>query len=205
MTDTYLEIQGFDELRRFFEALPEKVMPYLEDAMSESLAAIHDRVATYPPATEANQPGRVNGRGRPMGYYERGRGWWYPVKQKATLGASQGVRNGSLSALRAFGRYKLDKGSVPAGLAGYRLSAISERSLGTKWTTQVTPVENGLIGEIGTNVSYADYVQGGRQTALAQQRGWQTLSKALEESQEDIEGAFQKAVDLLVEEFGKGS
>jgi hypothetical protein len=56
---------------------------YLADAMQDALFTIQGEIgyASYPPATEANRPGRVDQDGNPMGYYERGRGWWYPVKR----------------------------------------------------------------------------------------------------------------------------
>lgn len=35
-------------------------------------------IAVYPPATEANKPGRTDAKGKPLGYYVRGTGWYSP-------------------------------------------------------------------------------------------------------------------------------
>ena len=74
-----LEIKGFDELLKALKETPKKVMPYLKKAMTLSVRAVQERVAEYPPSTEANQPGRISIKNhKPMSYYERGRGWLPP-------------------------------------------------------------------------------------------------------------------------------
>jgi hypothetical protein len=203
-----LEIRGFDELLQALRDAPEQARPLVEAALQDSLALLHERLASYPPASAANRPGRTrivkrSGQVRevPQGYYERGRGWWYPVMRARTLGERLGVRHGALSANQARRRYQ---GGKPLGeVAGYKLRPGSER-LGTKWTTRVSVTEFGAVGEIGTNVSYADYVQGRKQPTLFGMRGWQTLDQALEASRDEIEAAFAQAAAQWAEEFNTG-
>lgn len=202
-----LEIKGFDELLQALRDAPEQARPLVEAALQDSLALLHERLATYPPASAANRPGRtrtISRRGGarqvPQGYYERGRGWWYPVMRPRTLGSKLGVRHGAIRASQAAKRY----GGAPLGeVAGYKLRHTSER-LGTKWTEKVTVSDTGAVGEIGTNVSYAEYVQGRKQPTRFAQRGWQTLDQALEASREDIEGYFEAAVAQLADQFNQG-
>ena len=188
-----IEIKGFEELLKALREAPEKVMPYLSKAMHLSVRAVQARVAEDTPSSAANQPGRVDEEGKPMGYYERGRGWWYPVLQSRTLGSEIGVAFGAETAKRAAKRHKVK--SIPT-VAGYKLAGggLSER-LGAKWDTQVIEQDEGILGVIGNNVSYADYVQGARQSKLHEARGWQTVQKALDASMDEIYEFFGDAVD----------
>lgn len=92
-----LEIKGFDELLKALKESPKKVMPYLKKAMTLSVRLVQERVAEYPPATEANQPRRISMQThKPMGYYERGRGWWYPLVTERTLGGKMEKAQGQI-------------------------------------------------------------------------------------------------------------
>jgi hypothetical protein len=83
MMSKTLEVDGLKEFERALEAAPEIAWPVMTAAMGNALALLHDAVATYPPSTEANSPERTTLKTkRPMGFYERGRGWWYPVMRK---------------------------------------------------------------------------------------------------------------------------
>ncbi len=201
MADKVLEIKGFDELIKALEQAPEKVMPYLRKAMNLSVRAVQARLAEYPPSNAANQPGRIDKNGDPMGYYERGRGWWYPVLERSTLGEKLGVRFGAETAKRAAKRNQVK--SIPT-VAGYKLRAGGESELlGKSWAVQVVEGEHSIAGIVGNNTSYADYVQGGRQASYHNAAGWITLDKAIELAQEDIDQAFSDAADAYIKDFVK--
>ncbi len=185
-----VEVEGFEELLKALETAPETVLPLLVKAMTKAARAVQARVAEYPPSTEANQPGRISiATGRPMGYYERGRGWWYPVMRPWTKeGQKFGKALGVLKAPSA-----VRKGS---GVQGYKLAGGGEsEQLGKSWTVDVRAGEGGVLGEIGNNTSYAPWVQGDRRWNVHAKRGWKTLGQAVEESMDDIDGFFAEAVD----------
>ena len=146
MAEIVVELKGFDEAIAWLERAPETANSLFAEAVERGLQAIAGRVKAYPPATEANRPGRVTRDGRPMGYYERGQGWWYPVKQAKTLG---GVRLKS-AGVRPLGR----KAAKQMGAVGYKLIRSSER-LREHWTTRIEKQPDGVEGVIGTGVSYA--------------------------------------------------
>ena len=196
MPEKTIELKDFDELLKALNETPKTVMPYITKAMTLSVRSIQARVAEYPQSTAANQPGRIDKNGRPMGYYERGRGWWYPVLQTKTLGEKIGVAHGAETAKRAAKRNKVK--TIPT-VAGYKLAAGgTSEMLGRSWDARVDTEDNVIVGLVGTNTSYADYVQGGKQSQLHQAIGWKTLDTALEESQEDIKKFFQDATDQWI-------
>lgn len=184
-----LEIKGFDELLKALKETPEKVMPYLKKAMTLSVRAVQERVAEYPPATEANQPGRTSMKThKPLGYYERGRGWWYPLVTERTLGGKIGKSQGQIKT----------KGMVKkmTTVKGYRLAGGGESEmLGRSWDAQTIEAEGAIIGLVGNNTSYADYVQGGKQAKIHEARDWLTVDEALSMSQDDIYKFFREATD----------
>lgn len=199
MASKTLEIGDFDELLKALKDAPQIAIPLLTEAMNNSLAQLHDELAQYPAATDANQPGRVDADGNPKGYYERGRGWWYPVRKSATLGEKLGVAYGAETAKRAARRNQVK--TVPA-VTGYKLGKRSQ-TLGKKWTTRVDSSDTEIVGEIGTLVSYADYVQGNRQANFHAARKWETANAALERATPQIEGNFAEAVEKLIEQLTK--
>jgi len=200
MAEIVVELKGFDEAIAWLERAPETANSLFAEAVERGLQAIAGRVKAYPPATEANRPGRVTRDGRPMGYYERGQGWWYPVKQAKTLG---GVRLKS-AGVRPLGR----KAAKQMGAVGYKLIRSSER-LREHWTTRIEKLPDGVEGVIGTGVSYAGAVEGfvsqdPRQARLPASRGWPSLETAFREGVPDIEAALGEAVQRLADEFNKG-
>lgn len=157
------KLVGIERMREILEALkkaPEQIMPYLGRAMTFSTRHIQGQVAEYPPATAANRPGRKNAAGREMGYYERGRGWWYPT------------RTG----------YKLAGGGT-------------SQMLGRSWDSSVVKGRDYVLGIVGNNATYAEFVQGSKQAHFHAERGWKTLDKAVEESAEKIDEFFSAALD----------
>ncbi len=200
MSEKVLEIKGFDELLRALKDAPQLARPLLEAAMTKSLSQLHDELAQYPAASEANQPGRMDADGSPKGYYERGRGWWYPVRNRSTLGENLGVAYGAETAKRAAKRNQVK--NIPT-VTGYKLSKQRSEALGKKWTTQIVSTETGIRGEIGTLVSYADYVQGNQQADFHAARNWETANAVLERATPQIEKNFAEAVEKLVEQLTK--
>lgn len=206
MADKVFEVTGFNELLTALEHAPSVATPILVQAMHDAVNGVHDRVAEYPPSTEANQQGRfhrVKGRKlkdgtiplyvRPMGYYERGQGTWYPVMRPATLGEKPSKRAGAQRATGFVRRY--------TAIQGYKLRQTSE-VLGRSWTTEVTSTPGSVQGEIGTTASYADAVQGEQQAAFHAARGWQTLDAEMEAAQPDIEAIFDAATDEVLKAIG---
>lgn len=179
------------QLEKFIDDLgriPEKIMPYAQKAMLESLRLLQERFSEYPPSSEANAPGRIDKDGRPMGYYERGRGWWYPVLRSRSLGNKRGVSEGALSAKQAAKQYRMK--SVPI-VAGYKLAGGgTSEMLGRSWDVGIQAGKNEIVGLVKNNASYADFVQGPGQAQIHKMRGWKPISQSLDESVAEIEEIF---------------
>jgi hypothetical protein len=146
----------------------------------------------YPATTAANQPGRwsnsIQGTPHPLGYYERGRGEWYPIVRKSTLTFGSFGHYG-----KAAGRIKARGVEAKAGLvAGYKLGKTSER-LREKWTIIQKP---GIV--IVTNAAtYAKYVQGAKdQASVMAKIGWKTTQGCVEYLRENriFQTAFYQAL-----------
>lgn len=220
------------ELLEALKMEPSKVLPFLHDAMVDVTFMIQGQLGYangYPPASEANQPGRLDSDGEPMGYYERNRGWWYPVKRKETLAGMDSVAEGAQTLKSALRRHKIknvattDKLVVRAGgvvvkrgvpvfqnitvvsekrdyVAGYKLAKNkngqrgTSEQLGKSWTTRVTSDETMVQGEVGTPVSYADFVQGFSVIALHRERGWIDMDTRVEALVPEIEARVDKAL-----------
>jgi hypothetical protein len=200
-----LEIKGYDQLLHWLQSAPEKVMPFILKAMRTAVRAVEENISEYPPSTAANQPGRVRTVTlhrksgdvqveRPVGYYERGRGYWYPVMAERSLGSKLGVAYGAETALKASKRNKV---KVVPTVAGYKLQkGGTSEMLGRSWTTNVSENEGAVVGEIGNRDSYAGIVQGSKEDQAQYMAGigWQNSDDALAKSQEEIDGAFGMAL-----------
>jgi len=57
---------------------PERAMRGVKSGIKKATVHVKAKIAKYPPATEANRPGRIR-MGRAMGYYVRGSGWMEPT------------------------------------------------------------------------------------------------------------------------------
>ncbi len=177
-----IEIQGLRELKA-------KYNRDLTPAIVTGLVAIGHEIVSfmqeYPPSQSV--PGRFRqvrfaGKARatkgissykptapkPMGWYERGRGWWYPIMQRYSL--------------QSFGKFGKSCGVITgksikvASVAGYKLRAVSER-LREKWT--VMRQSNRVM--VANSASYGPYVQKAtKQSKLMQQIGWRTDQQAAE-------------------------
>lgn len=140
--DDVLVIENPDLLQAV-EKAPQDVKAFLFDAMTDVVFMIQGEVgyASYPPATEANQPGRVDANGEPMGYYERGRGWWYPVKNAATLGGVNSVSGGAQDVNGAYRRHKLPTKSIETLKTVRTLPGRRKKKNGVWITESVTYVD----------------------------------------------------------------
>ena len=137
-------IAGLEELKRRIASGEQKI---LRDAMGRVLNDIWDEVAQYPPSSPANLPGRINAQGKPLGYYERGRGWWYPVMNKATIDGKKGATRGQMTAQQAVNRVK-NKGAINRA-AGYKLAGGGKSEvLGKRWYMSIQNSGVGVVGVI---------------------------------------------------------
>ena len=191
-----LDYSSLTDFLAELEAAPQDALPFAEKAMQNSVAAVHDAVATYPPETAANEPGRTGKNGKPMGYYQRGAGWWRPLMRATTVLAHGTMAGGRYG--KSIGRGIYPVKNAPAGVYGYKLTPTSER-LGASWTTNVqTFEEGGVIGEVGTNTSYVGPVQGDDQSAVMESIGWARVRDVIEALADEIVGFFSEAyVDYL--------
>lgn len=190
MSDSVLELRGFDELLAAFEQCPEIAAAVIEQRMAQATLLLAGAMREYPAATEANQPGRFSrSTRRPMGYYDRGRGWWYPVMEAGSLPAETGKRRGAIR----LGKRKAQR----MGVAGYKLRRSSEQ-LGKAWTTDVRREADAIIGVVGNNTSYVELVQGQRQAQFHAARDWQTLEAALGEQTDAIKQLFDQATGEIL-------
>jgi hypothetical protein len=165
----------------------------LVNAVGEVLNNLWRGVAQYPEATEANQPGRISIKThKPMGYYERGRGWWYPIMRKEALGEKQTKARGAINAPRFI--------KQTSQVMGYKLAGGGKsEALGRHWTMQVNASPTRIAGVLMNSASYAAYVQGDLQNRLHAARGWQTINQVVEQQRADIQTTMQQAViDFLI-------
>jgi hypothetical protein len=204
MTDTFdvtIDVQDPD----FFKALedPEGFLPYLGQAMQNILTVYQSVAEVYAPESDANSPGRFDQEGRPMGYYERGRGWWYPLLTHNTLGLKD-----EIPTLRPHSKAPVTMKSMALmalgfpGVAGYRLIPNSEQ-MHDRWVWEVIFDPSEVIGNLSNIASYSSYVQGLDQVQLHQSRGWRTVMNSWEDPsvQSILMDETMKAVDAY---YGSG-
>lgn len=186
-----ITIKGGDALRRALGDMQKRIDAYAQAALGEIAQEILDTpgLQRYPPASEANAPGRFSVKTRkPMGYYTRGRGAWYPIMRKPTL---TGLAERSSDAAR---RQGLTGAGRSFGVAGYKLRPTSE-TLGKKWY-----VKRRGAGEIvvGNSASYARYVNGREQARIMDKRGWTRLEEAAAAKLGEAQQIMDRWMDKLV-------
>jgi hypothetical protein len=194
----------FSDVTGFVDALaksPQAFIPFATDAMTVSVRIIQGGMAEYPPSTEANQPGRFSLKtGEPMGFYERGRGWWYPIMTRETLQAAAGGLRGKTRGV--INARKLQQ-SV-SRVKGYKLAGGGEsEQLGKSWATDVQASDQGVTGEVGTNTSYTDYVQGKKQSHVLEKYGWEQMDAIVENLMPQLEEVWSQAADEFVKQLAK--
>jgi hypothetical protein len=204
-----IKLEGFDDFDRALKQAPQYTLTKLTEAVELSIKLLQGEAVPYPPATAANQPGRFDKKGKPMGYYERGRGWWYPLLTDRTLG---GVS-----------RYGKTRGVVraPKGLRqqvrAYRLAKNRQGQPGTserlqsRWDSHVYHYQETVGGMLTNNTSYILPVKGfksGPPKARQAQRmaaiGWMSIEDDLEKVTPDIQAAFNRAMDDVMHDLAGG-
>jgi hypothetical protein len=76
-----IQINGLDDVLRRMEQLGR--MDYLGAVLRAAALHVKGKLAVYPPSRST--PGRVSLRTRrPMGYYRRGTGWFYPIVRQGS-------------------------------------------------------------------------------------------------------------------------
>ena len=186
---TTIQIPGLESLIEAISTLPDQALPLAEKAMDLSCLAVEGILAEYPPETAANQPGRKDEQDRPLPYYERNRGTWYPVTTQMAFGRAGKSR----------GRYVPSAKKREAwGVTMYKLRPTSEQ-LGRKWTHRVNRLQNGVEGVIGNTASYAAAVEGSKedQSSLMAGIGWPSIDDALAKAGPDIQAAWESAINQL--------
>lgn len=183
----------------FFEALkdPDGLLPYLGDAMENILSVYQTVAEEYAPESEANRPGRFNMETKePMGYYERGRGWWYPLITHITLGGEDlpTVKPHKKSPKTMKSMRLLAVGFK--GVAGYKLVPSSEQ-MHDRWEIGVGITSREVVGHLRNTASYSDLVQGSEQMGLHASRGWITVMTSWEdrEVQDAVYSETAKALE----------
>jgi hypothetical protein len=73
--------------------------------------------------------------------------------------------------------------------------------LGKSWTTDVSATDTGVTGEVGTNTSYADAVQGPDQAALMAKYGWTPMDEVVDGLMPDLDEVWSGAADQFVKEL----
>lgn len=110
---------------------------------------------------------------------------------------SSGIRK---TMLRAVIRIQARMMEYPAGRTGS--SYVRTGTLGRRWTTDVTPTGNDLIGKVGNNTTYGPFVQSEMFQAAIHEGRWQTDAQVMREESPAIESEFAALVSRVVREFG---
>ena len=180
---------------------PENFRQYVEPAMSNIMDEFKAEMEVYAPESEANRPGRRTPEGEPIGYYERGIGWWEPIKQPNylnMLASAAGARGGFSGA--KFGKpFGVIKGGRKFGVVGYHLTSISQQ-MGERWVTAIESNQDSIVGTLFNGASYSGLVQGTEQTALHASRDWSTIDSIWtgDPMQETLDKEIGGALDQLL-------
>jgi len=199
MSTVSVDITGLNEMQARFKFIAQKSPTYLSAAAKEAIE-LHvlneEGLKRYPPATEANQPGRFSLKTRkPMGYYQRGIGYWYPVMRKSSLIGKTTKGGGTSYSNRAGGSLGARKST---GVAGYKLRRTSER-YGTKFIVSRIPFGAAL----GNTASYKNYLGGhGTQSRLMAKYGWRVAYDVAVQNMPKINQTFDKWIQKLYHDAG---
>lgn len=183
MADDLVEVSIETDDPDFFKALqdPKGLFSILAESMQKIMTVYKEQAEIYAPESEANKPGRVDREGKPMGYYERGRGWWYPLVTHNTLQGELPILGIHTKAPKTLGSTALLAKGIPV-VTGYRLVPNSEK-MHDQWAIDVIQTENEVVGVLSNTASYSGYVQGFSQTRLHQSRDWQTVMQSWQAQQ----------------------
>lgn len=173
-------------------------VPYASTAMDHIMDEFKSEMEVYAPESDANAPGRTDKNGEPMGYYERGRGWWYPVKGRGTINLAGRLAGAGMGRSKAkFGKsVGVIKGGRKFGVVGYKLIANSQQ-MGDRWVVAVQSDEENVIGTLFNGASYSGLVQGPSQTELMASRQWNDVDEVWysDSMQEKLDQEIGNALD----------
>lgn len=179
MPDDSFEVEISLSDPEFFQALenPAGLMPFLSGAM-ENILDVYQAVAEgYPPESDANRPGRVDQEGNPVGYYERGRGWWSP-----RVGHKEFGLDSKFPSLKPNAKAPYTMGAMSLlatgfiRVTGYKLTPSSQQ-LHDRWVRDVEQAAQDVLGRLRNMATYSSYVQGLDQIPLHAARDWQTVEE----------------------------
>lgn len=169
-----IALNGMDKLAGAIKAYPAAIKSQMRLAGKDCFAVIVNTkgLATYPPATERNKPGRMktvtfaNGRSAQfrMPYYTRGYGTMTPVRG-----------------------------------GGYKLIPSSER-FGTKWYTRPSGEMDTIIGNNASYAQYLSGKI--KQVEWAAEVGWRKLSDVAMEKMPQIKQIFSRHIDYVTKKIG---
>jgi len=132
-----------------------------------------------------------------MGWYERGRGWWYPlVKTVIEKRPNVPIQIGQIHTKGLKLRISAMAAKVLPVVTGYRLIKSSEQ-MDTKWKSEVHVDQDIVTGSISNSASYFPFVQGLEQAHIHEARGWQNVVESWESEPVQTTLAYEtnKAID----------
>lgn len=169
--------EGLDRLIQDFDKIKDEIVPALSQAAETSLLLVEGSLKEYPP-----QPSRI--RSAHFNTYVRGVGS-YPRSAFTK-------KSGKLSTKRAEKATK--RGKV----------RMTSQKLGAHWKHKIETNEQGVVGYIGNEVTYASFVQGDSQTGFHAETGWLTDDEAIEDETGHITDHFNDAIDKLLSVLDQG-
>jgi hypothetical protein len=191
-------VDGFDDLYNAVAQADQQAYPFVVKAMDQASLAIIGEVKPYPPETAANHPGRIGQDGRPLGYYQRGEGWYYPIYNRASI---KGIRSG-----RASGINRKVGVAGAFGAVAFKRSKKTSEELGRSWAHRIRMEGSEIVSDVGNNASYVLPVQGpiNEQSKVMSAIGWEKIDDALDKVLPDIDAAFSDAADEIIQTIAKG-
>lgn len=173
---------------------------FAEAGLTAMVEHVRNELMDYPPTTEANAPGRVKTIGArqvPIGYYERGRGYWSPRILRETIREHIQAAGGRGKSRKVIGAPRAVQ-SV-ARVAGYVLTGFSEQ-LNRKWTIASRSKAEVVLG---TNVSYARFAQDAeKQARWMKKYGWITVQEILKRDSQLLKTKFLQEFKRHIKENG---
>lgn len=184
-----LDTSQFDEFIQKAYHVDKATLPIFVKALTYMGLVTIGELREYPPSGPGNAPGRFDLQQRPVGFYERGRGWWSPIVKRGIV-ARGNKRRGVIS------------GTEAQGVSYYKLHRTSEL-LSKKWNQEVTANEQAGFAEvvIGNSASYEQWVQGSKQSNVMAAIGWETADAAVDKLEPQYDEVLSIAVDEIVAYF----
>ena len=73
--------------------------------------------------------------------------------------------------------------------------------MGKSWLVNVQATDTSVTGEVGTDTSYANYVQGDRQNTILARYGWEAhrMDNVIDELMPQLEDVWNQAADEFVQ------